>query len=109
MDGIHDLGGMHGFGAVEREADEPVFHASWEGRVFAIDLVVEGFIEGANIDAFRHAIERLDPVTYLTASYYEKWLAAIESMLAESGALSTAEIDERVASLAGEGPNGENQ
>ena len=107
VDGIHDLGGMHGFGAIEREADEPVFHAPWEGRVFAIDLVVEGFIEGANIDAFRHSIERLDPVTYLTVSYYEKWLAAIETLLAEGGALGKAEIDERVRSLAGEDPTGE--
>lgn len=103
MDGIHDLGGMHGFGAVVREEDEPVFHAPWEGRVFALDIVVEGFVEGVNIDAFRHAVERLDPVTYLTASYYEKWLAAIETLLAEGGVLSRAEIDARVRALAGEG------
>ncbi len=103
MDGIHDLGGMHGFGPIEREADEPVFHAPWEGRVFALDLVVEGFVEGVNIDAFRHAVERLDPVTYLTASYYEKWLAAIETLLAEGGVLSRAEIDARVRTLAGDG------
>ncbi len=47
MDGIHDMGGMHGFGAIPREAGEPVFHAEWEGRIFAIAFVVESFVEGA--------------------------------------------------------------
>ncbi len=99
MDGIHDLGGMHGFGAVPREADEPVFHAEWERRVFALDLLFEAFVEGANIDAFRHAVERLEPATYLTASYYEKWALALESLLVEGGVMTRAEIAQRIAAL----------
>ena len=71
MDGIHDLGGMHGFGRIEREANEPVFHQPWEARAFAHEFVI-----GANIDEGRHAIERLDPVTYLSASYYARWQLA---------------------------------
>ena len=99
MDGIHDLGGMHGFGAVPREADEPVFHAEWERRVFALDLLVEAFVEGANIDAFRHAIERLDPATYLTVSYYEKWAHALEALLVDAGVVTPDEVAARVAAL----------
>ena len=105
MDGIHDMGGMHGFGAITREVDEPVFHADWERRVFALDLLVEAFVEGANIDAFRHAIERLEPATYLTASYYEKWALALESLLVEGGVVTRAEIAQRIVALE-EGGNG---
>ncbi len=99
MDGVHDMGGMHGFGAIAREVDEPVFHADWERRVFALDLLAETFIEGANIDAFRHAIERLEPATYLGASYYEKWALALESLLVEGGVVTRAEIAQRIAAL----------
>jgi len=84
MDGIHDLGGLEGFGPVPYRTGEPVFHHSWEGRVFALMLLA-----GApNIDAFRHAIERVDPVTYLTAGYYGRWLAALERSVAEKPATS---------------------
>jgi nitrile hydratase subunit beta len=86
MDGIHDLGGMHGFGPVVVDPDEPLFHAAWEGRVFALaGLAIAGGL--ANLDAFRHAIERLSPVEYLTAGYYGRWLAALERLVAEHGAL----------------------
>ena len=81
MDGIHDLGGMDGFGAVVVEPEEPVFHAPWEGRVFAMAGLVIG--RGVtNPDGFRHAIERLPPLVYLTAGYYGRWLAALEDVLA---------------------------
>ncbi len=103
MDGVHDMGGMHGFGAIAREVDEPVFHADWERRVFALDLLAETFIEGANIDAFRHAIERLDPATYLTVSYYEKWAHALEALLVDAGVVTRAEIAARIAALEGGG------
>jgi nitrile hydratase len=91
MNGIHDMGGMHGFGNVEVEADEPVFHERWEARVF-------GMIQSlgaANIDAGRHSIERLDPVAYLENGYYGRWLAAFERGLIGAGVLTPAEIDAR--------------
>lgn len=92
MTRIHDVGGMHGFGAVEREDDEPVFHAVWEGRVFAtVRLLLErGVFE---LDELRHAIERMDPQDYLEASYYERWLAAVERLLLEKGVLERGELD----------------
>jgi nitrile hydratase len=94
MNGIHDLGGMHGFGRVVVERDEPVFHAPWEGRVFA--MAAFALAAGvANGDAFRHAIERMDPVAYLTAGYYGRWLAALERLLLERGVLSADEIAAR--------------
>ena len=65
MNGIHDLGGMHGFGAVTRERDEPVFHAAWERRVFG--LFAPAFAAGLFcVDEFRHAIERMGAAAYLS-------------------------------------------
>jgi nitrile hydratase len=78
VDGIHDLGGRQGFGPIEK--DEASFHHDWERRVFAlVALRPDG-----NADAFRHAIERLDPVTYLTAGYWGRWLAALELLVREN-------------------------
>lgn len=92
MTRIHDVGGMHGFGPVEREEDEPVFHAVWEGRVFAmVRLLLERGVFG--LDELRHAIERMDPRDYLEASYYERWLAAVERLLEEKGVLESGELE----------------
>src|SRR5437879_296073 len=78
MDGIHDMGGMQGFGRVPVAEKEPIFHAPWEGRTFGMmRLLLGGGL--TNIDAFRHAIERLDPAVYLTAGYFGRWLAALET------------------------------
>jgi nitrile hydratase beta subunit len=92
MNGVHDLGGMHGFGPVVREANEPVFHADWERRTFALALATMG-AGRVNVDEFRRSIERMEPAHYLGSSYYEHWLHAIEAMLAEKGLLSEGEID----------------
>jgi nitrile hydratase subunit beta len=95
MNGIHDLGGMHGFGPVEREADEPPFHAPWEATMVAIqDAVCNTVI---NIDQFRHGIERMAPAEYLETSYYEHWLDGIARVLVEEGIVSAEELDRRSA------------
>ena len=78
VDGIHDMGGLVGFGAIPK--DEESFHHDWERRVFAMFLLARI----ANLDAGRHAIERLDPVTYLTAGYFGRWLASLELLLEEA-------------------------
>jgi|SRR5690348_13322851 len=91
MNGVHDLGGMHGFGPVIREQNEPVFHADWEKRVFAMALTAMGR-RVCNVDEFRRAIERMPPPDYLAATYYEKWLHALESLLVEKGAVTPEEL-----------------
>jgi nitrile hydratase subunit beta len=98
MDGVHDLGGMHGFGPVVPEENEPVFHARWEGTVYAINRLAMG-IGLYNIDEMRHGIERLPPAQYLGSTYYERWLATIERNLVEKGLLSADEIEARLAHL----------
>lgn len=93
MNGVHDLGGMHGFGTIdpEPEAEEPVFHAAWEKRVFGLRLAA-GFLGKWNIDMTRHAVERQHPVDYLKHTYYENWLASLETLLVESGCLTAEEL-----------------
>jgi nitrile hydratase beta subunit len=92
MNGIHDLGGMQGFGAVVAEADEPVFHEPWERRMFGIGAAA--FPHWAPGE-FRHAIERMSPAHYLTSSYYEHWLTAVEALAIEHGLLAEAELRAR--------------
>ncbi len=91
MNGIHDMGGMDGFGAVEREADEPVFHAPWEGRVIAMTRAM-GAAGAWNLDMFRYARERQPPAVYLTSSYYKSWLLGIETLAVERGYVATDEL-----------------
>jgi nitrile hydratase len=96
MDGVHDLGGMQGFGPVERETNEPVFHAPWEAVVLAMQHA--GRSRGLfNIDEFRHGIERMAPAHYLGATYYEKWLDGITRVLLEKGVVGADELAARLA------------
>ena len=94
MDGVHDLGGMQGFGPVEREENEPTFHAAWEAAVLAIQHAcrARGLF---NIDEFRHGIERMAPAHYLRATYYEKWLEGVTRLLVEKGAVGAEELATR--------------
>ena len=91
MSRMNDVGGMQGFPAVVPEADEPAFHADWEAHVFAMNaaLLTRGVY---NLDEFRDAIERMPPEEYLAASYYERWFAAITTLLAEKGVATPQEL-----------------
>ena len=91
MNGAHDLGGMHGFGPIAPEPNEPVFHADWERRVFALALAMGASGEWT-IDRGRFARENRPPAAYLTKTYYELWLAGLERLLAESGLVGPGEI-----------------
>ena len=93
MNGAHDMGGMEGFGPVrpEPESQEPVFHAEWEGRVYGMNRAV-GFHRMWNIDMGRHARERQNPADYLKHSYYENWMAGIETLLLEAGLVTEEEL-----------------
>ncbi len=101
MNGIHDLGGMHGLGPIAFDEDPAPFHHEWERRVFGMFLPI--FSLGIyNLDELRHAIERMGAPAYLNTSYYEHWLFAYETMLTEKGTLTRAELDARCAQIAAE-------
>ncbi len=90
------MGGMEGFGPVIREDNEPVFHAEWERRMFALASAILGRT-GGNVDEFRHAIERMPAPRYLGTSYYEKWLDAVQTLLIEKGVVTRDELAARGA------------
>jgi nitrile hydratase beta subunit len=92
MEGAHDMGGVIGFGPVVPEPDEPVFHAEWERRAFAITLAM-GMPGGWNIDMSRFAREDRPPEDYLGMSYYQIWLAGVERLMLERGLIASDEID----------------
>ena len=94
MDGIHDLGGKQGYGPVRYTHDATAFHAPWEVR--ANSLYAFAVRAGLfNMDEYRHAIERMDPRHYLTASYYERSLTALLSLCVEKGVVSREELERR--------------
>ena len=95
MNGAHDLGGMHGFGPVDIERDEPVFHSEWERRAFAITLAT-GFLGKWNIDMGRFAREQMPPAEYLATSYYEHWLFGLEKLLDQHGFVRHGELETRL-------------
>ena len=88
---IHDMGGMHGFGRVEPEADEPPFHEKWEGRVLALQRAT-GFLGLWTIDGGRASLEMLPPLDYLGSSYYRRWFLGLERRLVGHGLVGEDEI-----------------
>lgn len=92
MDGAHDMGGMAGFGPVNPEPNEPVFHAEWERRAFAVTLAMAK-PGGWNIDASRFAREDRPPADYLGRSYYQIWLVGLERLLRERDLLRPGEVE----------------
>jgi nitrile hydratase subunit beta len=105
VDGVHDMGGMHGFGPVirhpsDRSLDEPPFHEPWEARTFG--LVVATSAKGLRMGSTRPAIETIEPASYLGSSYYERWARGVEAALVAGGSLTSEEIDVRSATPAPE-------
>ena len=105
MDGIHDLGGMAGFGKVDHEKvdhekvdhedDEPVFHEPWHATAFALLIAGTGPMRNHNSDEYRHSIERMAPSHYLGVHYYERVLTGITTLLVEKGKLSLEDLESR--------------
>jgi nitrile hydratase len=87
VDGVHDLGGLHGFGPIPVDAEDP-FHEPWERRVWAM---LGPILQHTTIDRFRWTIEQMPPADYLRSSYFERWLSAIERLADELGMLESAE------------------
>ena len=101
MDGIHDMGGQYGWGSVAVDPDEAVFAEPWEGKAFALGAMSAG-LSGTNLDAFRHALERLHPLDYLSDGYYGRWLACAELLLVDSGVLPPGAVEARARNIVGE-------
>jgi nitrile hydratase beta subunit len=93
MNGIHDMGGMHGMGPIDPEKNEPVFHESWEGRVYAITRLLRAGGGRQNLDNSRYLIESLPPAEYLRMSYYERWLARLLKQIVALGVVTPAELE----------------
>lgn len=91
MNGVHDMGGMHGLGTLSIEADEPVFHSRWEARVLGLTIAMAMW-QRWNIDASRHQRELIPAPEYLRASYYEKWLIGLVELIANAGLATRAEL-----------------
>jgi nitrile hydratase subunit beta len=93
MNGVHDLGGLEGLGAVNPTKEEPVFYSEWEKTVFT--MLVPALLAGINLDEFRHGIEKMHPAEYLTSRYYEHWLHTMANGLIEKGVISEKEMADR--------------
>ena len=91
MNGVHDMGGMQGFGRVMPEANEPLFHAPWESRAMAITVAM-GASGQWNIDLARSARESLPPSIYMSSTYYEIWIRALEHLTPERGMVTAGEL-----------------
>jgi nitrile hydratase len=101
---IHDMGGMHGFGPVEEEPNEPVFHEEWESRVYAMNRAM-GPLRLWSIDEGRAAQETLPPAVYVGASYYQRWLLGLERRVLEHEIAGADELAAGRSLRSGERPN----
>ena len=91
MNGAHDMGGQQGMGPVEYEKDEPVFHAAWEGRTYALSRAMRAWGKW-NLDADRHALEMMPPAEYLRMSYYERWAQRLATQVVAYGFVTPDEL-----------------
>jgi nitrile hydratase len=92
MNGVHDMGGMHGMGPIAVDRNEPVFHAPWEGRAFAVTRAM-GAWRLWNLDASRFERELIAPIDYFRMSYYERWIAALIELMLKTRLLTRAELE----------------
>lgn len=98
MNNVHDMGGQQGWGPVQYEKNEPVFHAPWEGRVYALSRALRA-LRKWSLDTDRHFLETMAPVDYLRMSYYERWLTRLEAHSVKYGLVTDEEIRNGKAAL----------
>lgn len=96
MNGVHDMGGMHGFGPVRREADEPVFHHDWEPGILGA-IIAAISTQTITVDEFRAERERTAPATYLRLAYYELFVGTLERLLVRKGLATEDDLHHRRA------------
>src|SRR6516225_5095399 len=92
MNGVHDLGGMHGMGPIRAEKNEPVFHEAWEGRAFAVVRAM-GAWRKWNLDASRFEREQIPPLDFFRLSYYERWIVGLIGLMMKTGLVTRAELE----------------
>jgi nitrile hydratase len=92
MNGVHDMGGMQGFGPIVREANEPVFHAAWEGRVITMVMGIAAWGR-FGVDHRRYVRELIPPADFLRMSYYEIWYTGLIGNMLDAGMVTRAEIE----------------
>ena len=92
MNGVHDMGGQQGMGPVQYEKNEPVFHAPWEARIYALTRAMRAWRKW-NLDTHRHAVELLPPVDYLRMSYYERWVSMLAVQVVQYGVVTKEEME----------------
>jgi nitrile hydratase beta subunit len=97
VNGIHDMGGMHGMGPIDPERNEPVFHEAWESRVLAISFSLRPWAQGRNWGNNRYRLETIPPAEYLRMSYYERWFSSLTSRLLGSDLVTQEELDNGAA------------
>jgi nitrile hydratase len=91
MDGVHDMGGMHGFGPIPYEANQEPFHDEWERRVWGLMFATTPPEDGT-LDGVRHNLENMPPHLYLSYEYYERWLYHLTTTVIASGAVTLEEV-----------------
>ncbi|MGH2406263.1 MAG: nitrile hydratase subunit beta, partial [bacterium] len=101
MNGVHDMGGMHGYGPVHHGGAEPPFHAAWERRAYTMVQVLMR-LRVFNVDELRRAIESIPPAQYLSSTYYQRWLAALLILMEEKGVVTASAVDAAVGQFARE-------
>lgn len=94
MDGVHDLGGVNGFGLIEKEENEPVFHERWESIGYALAFVGVEVLQAFTLDEARHAIERMEPRRYMSSTYYERIIVGVASLFVEKGLVTHERLEE---------------
>jgi nitrile hydratase beta subunit len=92
MNGVHDMGGMHGMGAIKEDKNEPVFHATWEGRAYGVTRAMGGW-RLWNLDATRFQRELIAPVDYFRMSYYERWITGLVELMLKNNLVTRTEIE----------------
>lgn len=99
MDGIHDLGGKHGFGPIVYDNAKSAFHEPWQATTFGIMAGAVGVMRNHSADEYRHSIERMNPIHYLQSRYYERVLTGTATLLVEKGAIGIEELEERAGGI----------
>ncbi len=91
MNGIHDMGGMHGMGPIGYDKNAPVFHDEWEGRAWALVRAMGPWGRG-RWRSTRYELERIPPAEYLRMPYYERWFAVLVDRLLRSDLVTPSEL-----------------